>query len=214
MEEVQDQAAYLEHLQSILLEFDANNAPREGQLNRTFYDGLRPSIKLWIADIGEDIPWDDLIRAANKAKAKSKIQGSIHLDQWCPKGKRPLKISLNFRNDLAEKEKATFLQVKASLPAFDQSEAPKKIRKEKKKTWQQKERTKKDPKEGSPAPAALGNNTVQATGSQKKKARDASEVTCYSCTKKGHYASDCSEPKAKNNCSLCDLHVGDCKFRG
>ncbi len=66
LEEVQDWAAHLEHLQSILLKFDANNAPGEGQLGRTFYDGLRPSIKLWIADIREDMPWDDLIRAVNK----------------------------------------------------------------------------------------------------------------------------------------------------
>ncbi len=55
-EEVQDWVAYLKHLQSILLEFDTNNAPREGQLGRIFYDGLRPSIKLWIAEIREDIP--------------------------------------------------------------------------------------------------------------------------------------------------------------
>ncbi len=80
MEEVQDWAAHLEHLQSILLEFDANNAPGEGQLGRTFYDGLRPSIKLLFADIGEDMPWDDLIRAANKAEARARIQGSTHLD--------------------------------------------------------------------------------------------------------------------------------------
>ncbi len=69
MKEVQDSAAHLEHLQFILLEFDTNNAPGEGQLGRTFYDGLRPSIKLWIADIREDMPWDDLIRTANKAEA-------------------------------------------------------------------------------------------------------------------------------------------------
>ncbi len=80
LEEVQDWAAHLEHLQSILLKFDAKNAPAEGQLGRTFYDGLRPSIKLWIADIGEDMPWDDLIRVANKAEARARIQGSIHLD--------------------------------------------------------------------------------------------------------------------------------------
>ncbi len=46
LEEIQDWAAHLKHLQSILLEFDTNNTPREGQLGRTFYDGLRPSIKL------------------------------------------------------------------------------------------------------------------------------------------------------------------------
>ncbi len=69
LEEVQDWAAHLEYFQSILLKYDANNAPGEGQLGQTFYDGLRPSIKLWIADIREDMPWDDLIRAANKAEA-------------------------------------------------------------------------------------------------------------------------------------------------
>ncbi len=95
LEKVQDWAAHLEHLQSILLEFDANNSLGEGQLGRTFYDGLRPSIKLWIADIRDDISWDNLIRAANKAEARAKIQGSTHLDQQCPKGKRPLKMSFN-----------------------------------------------------------------------------------------------------------------------
>ncbi len=80
MEEIQVWAAYLEHLQSILLEFDANNAPGEGQLGWTFYDGLRPSIKLWISNIGEDMPWDDLIKTANKAEARAKIQRSTHLD--------------------------------------------------------------------------------------------------------------------------------------
>ncbi len=85
LEEVQDWAAHLEQLQSILLEYDANNALGEGQLGQTFYDGLRPSIKLWIANIGENMPWDDLIRAANKAETRVRIQGSTHLDQQCPK---------------------------------------------------------------------------------------------------------------------------------
>ncbi len=52
LEEVQDWAAYREHFQSILLEFDADCAPLEGQLGRTFHDGLRSSIKLWIDKVG------------------------------------------------------------------------------------------------------------------------------------------------------------------
>ncbi len=95
LEDVQDWAAYLEHSRSILLEFDANNTSREGQLGRTFYDGLRPRIKLWITNIGDNMPWDDLIRVANKAEARVKIQKSTHLDQQCPKEKRPLNMSLN-----------------------------------------------------------------------------------------------------------------------
>ncbi len=114
MEEVPNWAAYLEHLQSILLEFDANNALREGQLGGTFDDGLKPSIKLWIADIGEDMPWDDLIRVANKAEARAKIQESIYFDERCPEGKRPLKMGLKSRDDLTDK-KAPQAKEKANL---------------------------------------------------------------------------------------------------
>ncbi len=45
------------------------------------------------------MPWDDLIRATNKAEANSKIQESTHLDQQCSKAKRPLKMSLNSRDN-------------------------------------------------------------------------------------------------------------------
>ena len=45
-EEVQDWASHLEHLQSILLEFDTRCAPTEDVLCRYFYKGLRPSIRL------------------------------------------------------------------------------------------------------------------------------------------------------------------------
>ncbi len=45
-EEVQDWTVHLEYLQSILLKSDTNNTPRKSQLGQTFYDGLRPLIKL------------------------------------------------------------------------------------------------------------------------------------------------------------------------
>ncbi len=105
---------YLEHFKSILLEFDINNAPQEGQLGQTFYDGLGLLIKLWIADIGEDMPWDDLIRAANKAEVRAKIQGSIYLNQQYSKGKQLLKMSLNARDD-----QAAAPQSKAHSPPAD-----------------------------------------------------------------------------------------------
>ncbi len=46
--------------------------------------------------------WDDLIRAANKAEAKAKIQKSTYLNQRCPKERRPLKMSLNARDNQTE----------------------------------------------------------------------------------------------------------------
>ncbi len=71
---VQDWVAHLEHIQSMQLEFDVNT-PQVGQLGQTFYDGLRPLIKLWITIIGENIPWDDLIRTVNKAEARLRFKG-------------------------------------------------------------------------------------------------------------------------------------------
>ncbi len=42
--------------------------------------------------------WDNLIRVTNKAEAKVKIQGSTQLYQRYPKGKQPLKMSLDSRD--------------------------------------------------------------------------------------------------------------------
>ncbi len=50
------------------------------------------------------MPWNDLIRAANKAEARAKIQESIYLDQRYPKEKQPLKMSFNSRNDQTNKK--------------------------------------------------------------------------------------------------------------
>lgn len=47
--------------------------PGEEKLGRYFYDSFRPSIKLWIADIGDEFSWDNLVDAANKAEARTNI---------------------------------------------------------------------------------------------------------------------------------------------
>lgn len=75
----------MKHLLFILLEFDANNASREGQLGHTFYDDLRPSIKFWITNIENEMPWDNLVSIANKVEGKAKIYKNTYLDLWCPK---------------------------------------------------------------------------------------------------------------------------------
>ncbi len=49
------------------------------------------------------MPWDDLIKAVNKAQARAKIQRSIYLDQQYSKGKQSLKISLNSQDDQPKK---------------------------------------------------------------------------------------------------------------
>lgn len=43
-EKVMDLAAYLEHLQTVIKEFDATTAPKKNLLICYFQDGIRPSI--------------------------------------------------------------------------------------------------------------------------------------------------------------------------
>ncbi len=50
------------------------------------------------------MPWNDPIRATNKAEARAKIEVSIYLDQRCLKGKWPLKMSLNSKDNHTDKK--------------------------------------------------------------------------------------------------------------
>ncbi len=69
------------------------------------------------------MPWDDLIRAANKAETRAKIQGNTYLDQQCPKKKKHLKMNLNSRDNQTDKKT---LQAKDKAnPAEQGSEAEK-----------------------------------------------------------------------------------------
>ena len=68
------------------------------------YNDFRLSIKLWIANIREDMPWNDLISAANKTEARARIQKNTHLNQRYPKEKRFLKKSLNSKDNQTDKK--------------------------------------------------------------------------------------------------------------
>ncbi len=96
---------------------------------------------------------DHLIRVANKAEARAKIQKSTHLDQHCPKGKKPLKMSLNFRDDQTKapqaKDKANPIE-----QVFEAEKSSEKARKEKKKKSRQGRRERPTPVTGANAAPA------------------------------------------------------------
>ncbi len=54
-EEVLDWAAHLEHLQTVLKEFDPSGAPNETTLIRYFREGLCPSIRAQLDNRGRDL---------------------------------------------------------------------------------------------------------------------------------------------------------------
>ena len=92
-EEAQDWASHLEHLQSILLEFDDEGAPEESDLIRFFREGLKPSIKAQMEQRGRELDsWEELVEKAIDAEAKASLQPQSilrEMDQRCPHGNRP-----------------------------------------------------------------------------------------------------------------------------
>ena len=67
---MQDWAAHLEYLQSILLEFDADGALKEGTMIRYFRKGLRPSIQAEIEQHGRKLDsFKELVEKVVDAKA-------------------------------------------------------------------------------------------------------------------------------------------------
>ncbi len=173
----------------------------EGYLGRTFYDGLRPSIKLWIDEVGrQQLPWDKQVKAANRVKAKARIHNNQHLDQRCPKEKWPLKLTLKDSNEQSSEKTKAAPPHQKSAGSLQSEKAAEKTRKEKKKNWHRKERERKEAGANSEGTPAQGSN---ATGGKKKASQnreqnkgqnrsqqDLRQITCWKCDKKGHYATD------------------------
>ena len=87
-EEVMDWAAHLEHLQTVLKEFDPAAAPTKEVLIRYFCDGLRPSIGAQTDERGQDLDtWEKAIKKAIDAEAKAARQPESlmkEMDNCCP----------------------------------------------------------------------------------------------------------------------------------
>ena len=147
------------------------------------------------------MPWDDLVSAANKAEARAKIQGSTHLDQRCPRGKRPLKMSLNSRDEQPERAQKSGTTPQGPQGKANQAEqgseaekSSEKARRDKKKKAHRGRRDRRENREGSTP--ATGSNTEPPAGTKRK---DPSQITCYNCNKKGHISKECTEPKKTKN---------------
>ena len=72
---VQDWAAHLEYLQSILIEFDSEWAPEEGTMIRYFREGLRPSIRVKMEQRGRELnSFEELVEKTVETKAKAALR--------------------------------------------------------------------------------------------------------------------------------------------
>ena len=87
-----DWSAYLEHLQTVFREFNANAVILEPVLIRLFRNGLRPSIRIQAEqkDCQKDT-WDQAIKKAITAEAKAALNLPLwvrEIDACCLQGHR------------------------------------------------------------------------------------------------------------------------------
>ena len=185
-----DWAAHLEHLQSILLEYDPVGAPTKPTMLRYFREDLKPSILAELEHQDLELEsFDQMVKKAVDAEAKSSLRprsSTKEIDQHCPRGNQPdnsiKSQSSTMKDPRSEKSKVRGTKAPSSPQC---SESFEKARKEKKKEQRRRDRERR--KGSTPA---TGVNTAQ-TGEphQKKKKKhcsdeapcDTSQIKYYNC---------------------------------
>ena len=194
--------SHLQYLQSILSEFDLIRTPDKLTMICYFQEGLKPSIKVKMEQQDrESMDFEEMVQRAINAESKAGLRSSAMIrdsDIHCPQSHR---LSNNTASRVqtqgttakdSHKEEPKVKEVKPTLSrAAEASEPLEQARKEKKRKKHSKRRDKKEQ-----TPASTANVTeVQQKKKKKNQDRDVSEVTCYNCNKKGHYANTCTKPK-------------------
>ena len=93
LEEVLDWAAYLEHLQAVLREFDPAATLNKETMIRYFQKGLRPSVQAQLDtwDRNQD-SWEKTVKKTINTETKPWLQFSFNIcdiDSKCPQGNKP-----------------------------------------------------------------------------------------------------------------------------
>ena len=213
-EEVIDWAAHLEHLQTVLQEFDANAVISEPVLIRLFRNGLKLFIRAQAKQKGHrKDTWNQAIKKAITAEAKAALNLPLwvrEMDACCLQG-----------HYFASKPTEDYTRDQGFLPFRPQeaqtmlphhSERAETL--EKPRRDYQKDRHNRNccnrgsygfktqgstPATGVNATKTSARNDRGRDQLARRKDRDMSRNTCYNCNKKGHFTNQCPKPHKPKN---------------
>ena len=198
LEEARDWASHLQHLQSILAEFDTVGAPDESTMIRYFREGLKPSIKVEMEQQDRaSTSFEEMMQRAVNAEAKAGLRSSIMVwdtDSRCSRGHRlsqNTSIKMQTQDSTAKESKPEESRPKDLKPADGKTLAPPRTNKSEKTFYQDKKKEyfkkKWDQKNSTPA---TRDNAIEG----EKKRNNRGNKKYYNCQKKGHFARNSSEP--------------------
>ena len=198
--------SHLEHLQSILLNFNSVAVPTKITMVRYFEEDLKLSIKAEMDQNNSQlIDYEELIVKAVKAEAKAGLRLSVYVqktDLSCLRGNQPAhttahKVQTQGAVNCGDDSKASkgLASTLASASTQDPEPSDKAWKNKKKKQH----RDKRDFREFRNIPASEVNMTEVRDKKRRKKRKVPKKVTYYNCNKLGHYGNQCLEPwKLKN----------------
>ena len=194
LKEVIDWAAHIEHLQTVLKEFNPVAAPTEEVLICYFCDGLRPSIRAQTNKRVQDLDtWEEAIKKTIDAEAKAACQPQSlrkEMDNRCPQCHWPTKTDEPAREP-SDTDNNSFRPQESKTQALQRSEnadTSEKAWKEKKKNDQRNKRDRRA-QEGSTLATGINTKTSGGDNSKRKNRPDPVQITGWNCNQKGHYSS-------------------------
>ena len=145
----------------------------------------------------ESMNFEEMVQRAVNAEARAGLRSSTKvrdLDARCPRDHRPshntsVKVQTQGSSH-KDSSRSKEPKPKDPKPAPSRDNAAEPTKKENRKNKKKKRRNRK--REQNEQPLATDANTK--VPKKKRKRYDPSEVTCFNCDKKGHYASDCIKP--------------------